>query len=209
MEPKWLEWARGLQAIAQNGIAYSKDPFDIERFESIRKIAAEIMARHTDVDSSYVRGLFDGEKGPATPKLDVRGIAFRDDKILLVRERRDRRWTPPGGWADVGESPAEAVEREVLEESGFRTRAQKLLALYDKHKHEHPPHQYHAYKLFFLCEIIGGEASPSMETVEVAFFGEDEIPELSVDRVTPGQISRLFELYRHPNRPTDFDKAQV
>ena len=209
MEPKWLEWARELQAIAQNGLAYSKDPFDIERFEQVRELAAEIMACHADVDPSYVRDLFASEVGAATPKTDVRGAVFQEDKILLVRERRDGRWTLPGGWADVNESPAESVVREVYEESGYRTRVLKLLAVYDKKKHDHPPHPIHAYKLFFMCEIVGGEPSHSKETDGVAFFGENEIPELSAARVTPAQIARLFELYRHPEWPTDFDKPQI
>ncbi len=205
MDPKWLEWAKGLHAIAQNGLTYAKDPFDIERYESVRKIAAEMMAVHSDVDLNYVRDLFAGEVGHATPKVDVRGAVFRDDTILLVREREDGRWTLPGGWADVNESPSEAVVREVFEESGYCTRVIKLVALYDRNRHAHTPFPYHVYKLFFRCELIGGNPSQSVETDDVAFFHEDEIPELSLTRVTPAQIARLFEHYRHPDWPTDFD----
>jgi len=205
METKWLEWARTLQAIAQNGLTYTKDPFDIERYESVRQIAAEIIASHSDSDLGYIRDLLKGEAGHTTPKVDVRGAVFRDGAILLVRERHDGLWTLPGGWADVNESPSEAVVREVYEESGYRTRAVKLLALYDRRKHAHTPHQYHIYKIFFQCEVTGGSPSESAETDGVAFFRQDEIPELSISRVTPAQIGRLFEHYRHPDWPTDFD----
>ena len=205
MDPKWLEWAKELQAIAQNGLTYAKNPFDIERYKAVREIAAEIVATHSDVDLNYVRGLFVSEAGHATPKVDVRGAVFRDNAILLVRERSDGLWTLPGGWADVNESPGEAVVREVYEESGYRTRAVKLLAVYDRSKHAHTPFPYHVYKLFFQCELVGGVASHSVETDGVAFFPEDRIPELSLLRVTPAQVARLFEHYRHPDWPTDFD----
>ncbi len=205
MTPKWLEWAQRLQAIAQSGLYYTQNPFEIERYEAVREIAVEIMAAHSDASPESLRALFAHEEGHATPKVDVRGAVFRDDTILLVRERVDGRWTLPGGWVDVGESPSEAVEREVFEESGYRTRAVKLLAVYDRNKHDHPPHPFHIYKLFFLCELTGGDPSPSAETDGVAFFPEDALPELSMGRVTPEQIRRLFEHYRHPDWPADFD----
>jgi ADP-ribose pyrophosphatase YjhB (NUDIX family) len=205
MEPRWLEWARTLQAIAQTGLTYTQDHFDIERYESIRALAAEMIAAHTQVDVHAIRELLMHEEGHATPKIDVRGAVFHDAGILLVKERHDGRWTLPGGWADVNESPREAVEREVQEESGYDTRAVKLLALYDRRKHGHPPLLYHIYKLFFRCELIGGTAAPSLETEGAAFFREDALPELSITRVTPAQIARLFEHHRHPDWPTDFD----
>ncbi len=205
MTPKWLEWAQRLQAIAQSGLHYTQNPFEIERYEAVREIAVEIMAVHSDASPESLRALFAHEEGHATPKVDVRGAVFRDDTILLVRERVDGRWTLPGGWVDVGESPSQAVEREVFEESGYRTRAVKLLAVYDRNKHDHPPHPFHIYKLFFLCELTGGDPSPSAETDSVAFFPEDALPELSMGRVTPEQIHRLFEHYRYPDWPADFD----
>jgi ADP-ribose pyrophosphatase YjhB (NUDIX family) len=203
--PKWLDWAKRLQAAAQSGLTYTQNPFEIERYNSILEIAAEIMAGHSPGDVSYVRDLFVGEMGHATPKVDVRGAVFRGDTILLVKERFDGRWTLPGGWADVGESPAEAVVRETYEESGYRTQAVKLLALYDRSRHGHPPHPYHVYKLFFQCELLGGAPADSIETEGVGFFTEDELPELSLGRVTPTQVARLFEHYRHPQWPADFD----
>jgi ADP-ribose pyrophosphatase YjhB (NUDIX family) len=205
MHSQWLEWAQRLQALAQNGLIYAQNPFDVERYETVREIAAEIVAVHSGVDLDYVRNLFAGEVGYATPKVDVRGAVFQDDTILLVKERQDGLWTLPGGWADVSESPSAAVVREVYEESGYHTRAVKLLALYDRNRHAHAPFPFHVYKLFFHCELLGGEPAQSVETDGVGFFHEDEIPELSLLRVTPAQIARLFEHHRHPDWPTDFD----
>jgi ADP-ribose pyrophosphatase YjhB (NUDIX family) len=205
MEPKWLEWARQLQSLAQSGLTYTESPFEIERYQKIRDIAAEIMAVHAGVDSSLVRDLFAGEVGHTTPKTDVRGAVFLDDKILLVREKADGLWTLPGGWADVNESPSENVVREIFEESGFRTRTISLLAVYDRNKHTQKPHPFYIYKLFFRCEIIGGEATHSIETDGVDFFPENNLPELSVGRVTHAQIARFYEHYRNPELPADFD----
>ncbi len=204
--PKWLDWVQRLQAIAQTGLSYGKDVFDIERFEQVRAIAAEIAACHSEGDIQKIDNLFAEEKGHATPKIDARGAVFRDDTILLVRERSDGRWTLPGGWVDIGESPSEAVVREVFEESGYETRAVKLLALYDRNKHDHPPIIWHTYKLFFLCELTGGTAiEANTEITEVGFFHEDALPELSIGRVTATQIARFFAHLRHPEWPTDFD----
>lgn len=207
MDLKWLEWAQKLQAIAQNGLAYSENPFDIDRFQQVQQVASEIMATYTQREPTYVANLFQQERGYATPKLDVRGVVFQDDRILLVKERWDGCWTLPGGFVDVGEPPSQAIEREVWEESGYQTRAVKLLALYDRNhpRHGHPPFEYHIYKLFFRCELLGGAAADSIETEAATFFGETEIPQLSLSRVVPSQISRLFEHYRHPDWPTDFD----
>ncbi|MDZ8227803.1 MULTISPECIES: NUDIX hydrolase [unclassified Nostoc] len=205
METKWLEWAQKLQAIAQNGLTYSENPFDIERYKQLRAIATEIMATYSNVEHSHVLDLFSREVGYATPKVDVRGAIFRDDTILLVKERADGCWTLPGGWADVGESPSQVVMKEVYEESGYQARAIKLLAVYDRDKQGHPPLPFYVYKLFFKCELIGGSPSSSIETEEVGFFAEDALPELSIGRVTPAQITRLFQHYRQPDLPTDFD----
>ena len=205
MEPNWLTWARKIQAIGQNGLAYSKDPFDIERFKELRELALEILQNYTDSDLPRIRDLFAGEHGHATPKVDVRGVVFNEDAILLVRERADGKWTLPGGWVDVNESPSESVVREVFEESGYQTKALKLLACYDRNRHPHPPHPYHIYKLFFSCEILGGSPCTSSETDGVDFFKQDAIPELSTGRVTSAQINRFFEFLRSPELPTDFD----
>lgn len=205
-EPSWLGWAKRLQAIAQNGLAYATDPFDAERYEQVWQIAAEILAAASGEPVEVVRGLFSAQVGYATPKVDVRGVVFRDDAILLVQERADGGWTLPGGWADPCESPREAVVREIREESGYETRAVRLLAVYDRSKHPHePPFAFHVYKLFIACELLGGEAATSGETGAVGFFRENELPPLSISRVTEQQIRRFFELRRDPYAPTDFD----
>jgi ADP-ribose pyrophosphatase YjhB (NUDIX family) len=206
MEPNWLTWAKRLAALAQDGLTYSDNEYEIERYQQIRQIAAEMMAAGSSVDARTFLDLFAPERGYATPKVDVRGAVFRDNKILLVKEKVDNAWTLPGGWADPGQSPSEAVAREVFEEAGFEVRVVKLAAVYDRSKHPHlPPMPFHLYKLFFLCEITGGTATESYETTGVAFFAEDRIPPLSVSRTLPFQIARMFEHHRNRSLPTDFD----
>lgn len=202
----WLEWSSRLQAIAQNGLTFAHDNYDIERYKAVRGIAAEMLAAGSKADMPAIRSLLDQDTGYATPKVDVRGVAFRQDKLLLVRERSEGLWTLPGGWADVGESPVENVVREVREESGFQTRAGKLLAVFDRSKHPHEPaFPFHVYKFFIACEIIGGSEALSSETDAVGFFGESELPALSIGRVTSWQIRRMFEHHRDSALPTDFD----
>lgn len=206
-KPHWIQWARALQAISQTGLHFSEGLYDKERYQHIAKIAAEILARQTNLSEEKILELNAAEFGYATPKIDVRGVVIKDSKILLVREVADHdRWTIPGGWADVNDTPSQAVVREVFEESGFETQVVKLLAVYDREKQGHtPPFPFHVYKLFFLCEITGGFAHAQGETSEVAFFGEFEIPELSIARVKEEQIRRFFHHGRNPELPTDFD----
>lgn len=203
----WFEIARKLQGISQTGLHFTENEYDRERYGEIGEIAAGITAEYSTLEKSEVIDLQAAEFGYATPKVDVRGVVFRDGKILLVKETADNgRWTVPGGWADLNDSPSESVIREIREESGFETVTVKLLAVYDREKHGHePPFPYHIYKLFFRCRITGGEAATSFETGGVDFFGKDELPELSVSRVTEPQIQRFFEHLEHPGMPTDFD----
>ena len=204
--PRWLDWAQRLQAIAQTGLTYARDPFDTERYEAVRQIAAEIMAEGTGLDDcAPIVDLFKGETGYATPKIDVRAAVFDCDRLLLVREREDGGWTLPGGWADIGSSPSENALREVEEESGYRCEVVKLAAVYDRDRHGHPPIPYYTYKLFFLCRLTGGAAAASVETDGAAFFEEDAIPELSLTRVTTAQIRHMFDHLRHPEWPASFD----
>ncbi len=164
----WIEWAKSLQAISQTGLHFSEDMYNRDRYEQIAKIAAEMIAHNTNLSEIQVLELNASEFGYATPKIDVRGVVFKSSKILLVREVEDHgRWTLPGGWADVNETPSQATVREVFEESGFETQVVKLLAVYDREKQGHtPPFPYHVYKLFFLCKIIGGCAQAHGETSE-------------------------------------------
>lgn len=201
---KLLDWARRLQAIAQTGVAYGQpDVYDRERYEQVRQIAAEMLA--ADGEVAAVDGVLALEAGHATPKLDVRGIVFRDGEILLVRE--GGAWSLPGGWVDVGESPSEAAVREVLEESGYETRAVKLLALLDRDRHGYEPHAWHIWKAIVLCELAGGEQQTlHSETDAAAFFSRDSLPEpLRSGRATRAVIGRAFKHLEHPEWPADFD----
>jgi ADP-ribose pyrophosphatase YjhB (NUDIX family) len=202
-----LQWARKVQAIAQNGLEFTKDPFDRERFEQLQQLVATILSSEVGISSGQLQGLWVGDEGYATPKVDVRGAAFDHDKVLLVRERSDGKWTLPGGWVDVGDSPASAVEREIREESGYLAKAVKLAALFDKNNpaHGHPPSILHIFKLFFLCEITGGTATLSSETDGVDFFPVNSLPPLSIGRTTQSQIARLYEHHLNRSLPTDFD----
>jgi ADP-ribose pyrophosphatase YjhB (NUDIX family) len=210
-EPKWVEWAKRLQTMAQNGLHYSQDRYDVARYEAITEIAHEMMALGSGTELETVRELFAHEAGHATPKLDVRVAAFRDGvngpEILMVRERRDGLWTLPGGWADVGETPSEAARREVREESGFEVEITRLLAVHDKRMHPHPPESYYIYKLFFEAKIVGSHSATGdgFETDAVAFFAPSALPPLSLNRVVPQQVVRMFELHSTPGAPAEFD----
>jgi ADP-ribose pyrophosphatase YjhB (NUDIX family) len=209
-ETQWLKWAQRLQALAQTGLHFAQVEFDRERYAEIASIAAEMIAAGSNGNVQAIRDLFDAQAGYTTPKIDVRGVVFRDEKILLVREKLDSgRWTLPGGWADVGDTPSGAVEREIREEAGYQTRAVKLLALYERDQQGHPPYIFAAYKAFFLCELLSDEQNllPNVETEESGWFSESELDtlDLSLGRVLPGQLHRFFEHLRQPALPTDFD----
>lgn len=207
MEPKWLIWAREIQATAQTGLAYTRDVYDRQRYLRLQRLVAGIMAESAGLDTQVVEGLFAEQMGYATPKIDVRGAVFKDGQILLVQERSDAgRWTLPGGWADVNQSPGECVIAEVREEAGFEVRPVKLAAVYDRAKHPHlPPYAFHIYKMFFICEILAGVPTPGIETEGVAFFDRDKLPELSISRVLDYQIGRMFVHAKSPELPTEFD----
>ncbi|MHB1319500.1 MAG: NUDIX hydrolase [Anaerolineae bacterium] len=202
----WLGWATRLQALGQVGLLYARDPFDRERYAAVEHIAAEMMAAGSGWPVERIVALFAEQAGYATPKVDVRGIVFRGDEILLVQEHADGLWTVPGGWADPGDTPSAAVEREIREESGYLARAVRLLAVYDRAAQGHvPPHAFSIYKLFFLCEITGGEPATSIETDAVAFHPVGLLPPLSLARVSPRQIQRFLGMARQPESPADFD----
>ncbi len=207
-DPDWLIWARELQAIAQTGLTFTRDPYDRERYETIRALAARMFTAHTDAPMERIIGLFASETGYATPKVDVRAAVFDDrGHLLMVRESADDgRWTLPGGWADVNRTAAENAAKEVLEESGYEVQVRKLAAVWDRTRQGHPNAVFSCCKLFFTCEPIGGGPSTGLETSEVAWFAENEIPQnLSVERVLPRQIRRMFAHRRDATLPTEFD----
>lgn len=201
----WIQIAQRIQAIAQTGLNYAVSPYDVERYGELSAIAAAMIAGPEPAEIDRARFVFAGERGYATPKIDVRAAVFQQDRLLLVREREDGAWTLPGGWAEVGQSAAESVEREVREESGYLVKAVRLLACWDRNKHPHPAIPFHAYKLVFRCELVGGAPSASSETSEVDFFAEDRIPALSLTRILPEQIQFVFSSLRDPTAPTVFN----
>jgi ADP-ribose pyrophosphatase YjhB (NUDIX family) len=204
-ESSWLDWVRRLQAVAQNGLQYTSTPFERERWELVRQVAAEIAATEGG-EPEALAAAFADEFGHATPKVDVRGVVFRDGRVLLVRGLDDRQWTLPGGWAEVGERPSQAVEKEVREESGYEVRAVKLLAVQDRDLRDRPRWPVHGYKLFFLCELLSEDpAEPSPhETDGAEFFPEDDLPELS-ERVGAKGLAWVFDHLRDPSLATEFD----
>ncbi|MDZ7606604.1 MAG: NUDIX hydrolase [Cyclobacteriaceae bacterium] len=201
---QWLKIAHQLQSMAQAGLTYSTNIYDRERYEQLLDITAEIVTEYSSMNMQKVQELFGLEKGYLTPKVDVRGVIFRGDELLLVRELQDGKWSLPGGWADVGYSPSEMVVKEVREEAGLHVKATRLLAVLDKRCHPHPPDIYYVYKLFFLCEEVEGEVKTGIETTDVRFFKASEIPELSIERNTPSQVEQMFQL-RHQAAPAVFD----
>jgi ADP-ribose pyrophosphatase YjhB (NUDIX family) len=203
--PSTLDLARRLLALSQTGLHFCQEEYDRERYREVADIATRLLALESPRSAQELHATWFIEDGYATPKIDVRGACFREDRVLLVRERIDDKWTLPGGWADVNDSPSYAVEKEIEQESGFIARAVKLAGVYDRNKHNHPPYLFHVWKMFFICEITGGAARGSYETTEVDFFPLDALPELSTGRTTAAQIQRAYEHHVRREMPTDFD----
>jgi ADP-ribose pyrophosphatase YjhB (NUDIX family) len=205
-DPKWLDWARELQAIAQTGLAHGAGQYDAQRYERVRRIAAEMISCGAGVEVETVAAAFAVEVGHATPRIDVRAAVFRASELLLARERATGLWTLPGGWAEVGESAAESAAREVLEETGYVVRPTRLLALHDRRRRGYPPIPWHAYKATFACDIVSDEvAERDGEATEVAFFREDVLPELDAGRTAPELVQLCFAHLRDPDQSTQFD----
>ena len=203
--PDWLDLAKRIQSIAQVGLTYAENGYDQERYQELQDLSVRIMQNLTDAPVEKIRALFANETGYQTPKVDVRGVVFEGDKILLVRERLDGCWSLPGGWADVGYSPREVAAKEVREEAGLEVTTGRLLAVLDKKCHPHPPSPYHTYKIFIECHPAGGALAAGMETSEVGYFSPDHLPPLSLERITESQIRLLFDLRAHPERPPVVD----
>ncbi len=203
-EQQWVKLAVELQFIAQAGLTYSKDPFDIERFERIREISAEMMSQGSGYPIEYVKEVFCNETGFQTPKLDTRAAIFQDDKILLVEERNGT-WSLPGGWVDVNESIKSNTIKEVKEEAGLDVIPIQLIAVHDRNLHNPPLYAYGVAKVFVLCEIVGGHFSANIETVQSRYFGLDELPLLAEEKNNAQQIKLCFEAYRSKDWKTLFD----
>lgn len=203
-KPLWFAWAQEIFSLSQSGLTYSLNEYDRERYKRLQEITAEMISCQSIVSKESVLDSFSMQAGYITPKVDVRGAVIRDGKILLIQERADGNWAMPGGWADLGNSPASVAEREVWEESGFRVKAEKVVAVIDANRLE-PMEFYHAYKIIFLCQLLDGEPRTSYETLAVDFFDLDHLPPLSVYRTNEAMLHEVFAHLANPGRPTAFD----
>jgi ADP-ribose pyrophosphatase YjhB (NUDIX family) len=203
--PRWLAWAREIQALAQSGLTYSSNEYERLRYRRLTEIAAQIIEAHTGLPGEEVLESLSMQPGYATPKVDVRGAVVREGQILLVQEVSDGQWCMPGGWADVGDLPSEVAAREVWEESGFVVVPRRVIGVYDANRAGRPLEFYHAYKIVFLCEITGGHARPSHETPGVGFFAFDDLPPLSPNRTSERQLKEVLAHLHNPQRPVAFD----
>jgi ADP-ribose pyrophosphatase YjhB (NUDIX family) len=202
--PKWIEWAREIFSLSQSGITYSGNQYDIERYKRLQEITAEMIESQSEISRESVLDSFSMQAGYITPKVDVRGAVVHEGKILLIQERADGNWAMPGGWADLGNSPASVAEREVWEESGFHVKAEKVVAVLDANRIE-PFEFYHAYKIIFLCRLLEGEPRTSYETLAVDFFDIDHLPSLSIYRTDEDMLREVFAHVADPSRRTAFD----
>ncbi len=208
MEPnQLLTQAQRLQALAQSGLAYATNPYDLERYAEIRAISVKLLQEITDEPLEKIIRVFASEEGYQTPKVDVRAVLFKEGpEILLVREKIDNgRWTLPGGWADIGNTPFEVAAKEAFEETGLIVKPTRLLALFDKSKHPHPPQPWYVYKAFIQCEVLSGSLiQDTQETMRARWFKACELPflELSIDRTTASQLETMFKFASDPYSPT-------
>ena len=200
-----LNHIKRLQAIAQTGLAYTENPYDIERYEELREMSISMMQLLSMADLKLIRDLFASGEGYPTPMVDVRAAVFQEGRILMVREKADNLWSLPGGWADIGYTPAEVAVKEVREEAGLEVEAVRLMAIWDKKMHPHPPQHWYVYKICIQCEIRSGQAKAGFEASDVGFFSRNQLPPLSKDRILKPQIERLFDMYADEKQAPIFD----
>lgn len=201
---KWLELIIEIQSLAQNGLAYTNNVYDKERFERLRDISAEMLSMKTDLSLAKVKDLFCNEKGYQTPKLDTRAVIFKDDKILLVKENNGT-WSLPGGWVDVLESVASNTVKETKEETGLDVIPKRIIAIQDRNKHNKPIYAYGICKIFVLCEVIGGKFEKNIETTETDYFSLDELPLLAEAKTNKKQIEMCFKAVNDESWQVQFD----
>lgn len=202
--PQWLKWAMELQSLAQAGLEYGRDKFDLERYERVREISAQIMAQYANLPLKKVKDLFCNESGYQTPKLETRAAIFRDERILLVQES-DGLWSLPGGWADVDITVGENTVKEVKEEAGLDVAVRRVVALQDQHRRNRPINPYGVCKVLVLCDLLGGSFQPNLETLDSRWFALDELPPLSTGKITEEQIRLCFDAYRAEHWDTQLD----
>jgi len=205
MTINWIDVAQQLQTISQAGLTYCKNEYDLERYKELKEIVKNIISNYAKKDFNTIVTFIDNEKGYLTPKVDIRAVVFENHKILMVQEKIDQKWSLPGGWADVGHSPFQNAAKEVYEEAGINVKPVKLFAVYDKNMHNHPRDYHHVYKLFILCSYLSGDNRPGLETIDVKYFGKDELPDLSLQRNTREQILKMFEFKDNPEKEAECD----
>ena len=191
-----LQLVKQVQALAENGLHFAENDFDLDRYQILEEISLRMLSLVTGLPAETIEVSTPERNGYRTPKVDVRAVIFNDqDEILMVKERVDSRWSLPGGWCDVGYTPTETAEKEAEEEAGIKVKVTRLLAVFDKKCHNHPEDLFYAYKIFLECEAENYEIATGMETLDVGFFGQDELPELSTPRNTAGQIHKMFDFH--------------
>lgn len=202
---KWLKWAIEIQSLAQSGLAYTNNVYDIERYEKLREISAEMIAEKSNLNLEKVKDLFCNETGYQTPKIDTRAVIFKDNKILLTHENNGT-WALPGGWCDVLESVESNTIKEAKEETGLDVKATKVIAIQDRNKHNTPVYAYGVCKVFILCEVVGEKFEENIETTEIKYFSLEDLPQnLAEEKTNREQIEMCFEAYNNKEWETQFD----
>ncbi len=206
MSKFYFEKIKRIQALAEIGLQYCDNSFDIERYREIQEISLELLEEMTNVPVEKIIPVIEEKNGYKTPKVDVRAVVFNEkDEILLIQEKVDGLWAMPGGWSDISFSPAEVAEKECFEEAGLKVKAIRLLAVLDKQKQNMPPAFEYVYKIFLLCKKLDNNISVGSETSDVGWFKENKIPPLSTPRNTISQVSKMFQYHRGEITEAIFD----
>ena len=201
-----LEEIKRINAIADVGLLYAANGYEKERYTELKEIALRMLSELSGSSITDLNFVLPLVKDYPTAKVDIRALVINDDgRILMVKESADGRWSLPGGWADIGYSPAETARREVKEETGLDVVAKNLLAVFDKRKHPHPPQPHYVYKLIIECELTGGVIAKGFDVLDVGFFPANDLPELSEDRILQSQIELVFRKITNGDREPHLD----
>lgn len=200
-----------LQAIAQSGKYYTKDVFDMERYEQLEDVAKKIVAKYTGANEQQLNVFFDSDNGYVTPKVDVRAVTFNsEDKILLVNEKLSDTWSIPGGWADIGYSAGEVAIKETREEAGIHVTPKRLIAVRDIQKHNYAKKNL-SYIYRHIIECVPDDNNigdvDTSETDAANYFTLDEALQLklSLNRNIPEDLELAFDCHNSKVWDTIFD----
>lgn len=193
LNTEFLNEIKRLRSLADTGLLYSKNEYDKDRYRELQDISFKLLNKFSGLGMHDLKFMLSQAKDYPTAKVDIRGIAISDDnKILLVQESIDGRWSLPGGWGDIGYSPKETIVKEFKEETGLDVIAERLLAVFDKKMHPHPPQPFYVYKMVFYCKTISAEISKGFDVLDIRYFNLENLPELSEDRILKSQVELLF-----------------